>query len=268
VAAETFRLKIGMWLNKSDDWYGPHAYLYLVDLDNWLNVPSNQEVACNILHETRGVRKIVCRPDELKARLANAFGEPRASETLPLFEVQRMDPHCFEPAPRDFVTTVTHPFVRVADTQVWIDRLVNHPERARITALTNTLVHRVMGAEYGLWEGSWDVSIERHGRRSDIAWFMLGMGEQYGLSFCIYLAFAFEDSLTQPASSIWLGMTDALNYLDLSHFLLAMDVLRDFVVATGANAYVKTNKDDYQRLAKGKLEHAVALREAMMATPA
>jgi hypothetical protein len=179
-----------------------------------------------------------------------------------------MDPHSFEPAPRDFVSTVTHPFVRVADTEVWLQKLLDHPERARITALANTLVKRVMGAEYELWEGRWDVMIERHGRRSDIAWFMLGMGEQYGLSFCIYLALAFEDTLTQPASSMWLGMTDALNYLDLSHFLLAMDVLRDFVEVTGANAYVKTNKDDYQRLAKGKLERAVALREAMMAPAA
>ncbi|WP_157643935.1 hypothetical protein [Burkholderia ubonensis] len=47
-----------------------------------------------------------------------------------------------------------------------------------------------------------------------------------------------------------------MNYLDLSHYLLALDVLRDQVIATGTSVYVKTNKEDYNRLAQSKLERA------------
>jgi len=52
-----------------------------------------------------------------------------------------------------------------------------------------------------------------------------------GLAFCIYVALAADTASPQT----WLVMTDVLNYFDLSRFLLALDVVRDLVIATGTN---------------------------------
>lgn len=262
VALDHFSRKVAMWQEVDVDFFGQHAYLLVVDLDGWLNKPGNREVALRLFHDVRGVRKIVCGPKDLTSILVNPFGAPRASEKLAQFDVQRMDPHSFEPPVRDFVTTVTHPFVQVANTEVWLQQLVDHPETERVAALANTLVRRVMGAEYELYASRLEVILDRNGRRMPMPWFMLGMGEQYALSFCVFAALAFEDT-SKPASQQWLGLTDAMNYLDLSHYVLALDVLRDFVIATGANVYLRTNKENYRELAKGKLEKAVACRLAM-----
>lgn len=259
-AVDLFSEKVVCWQDRCETLFGPHAYLILVDLDGWLYKPGNQECAELVEIDTRSIRKFVCRPDELAALLANPFGAPRASDRLPEFEVQRMDPHSFEPAPRDWASTVTHPFHRVDDTEAWLDLLRTHPESERVTRLANRLVRRVMGRGYQLCVRRQEVLLERSGRSSVMAWFMLGLGEQYGLAFCIYLALLSESA----SADMWLGITSVVNYLDLSHYLLALDVLRDFVAVTGANVYLKTNKEQYQKLAKGKLERAVACRNASL----
>jgi hypothetical protein len=258
---DLFSHKVATWRQAIGEFCGPHAYLYLIDLDSWLDDPGNQDVAAMLEHDERGVLKTVCRPVELQALLGNPFGAVRPSghDGTPEFEVQRMDRHSFEPAVRDFGATVTHPFVRVPDTECWLERLVAHPESERVTALANALVHRVMGNSHELCVRRPEVLITRSGRTSAMPWFVLGMGEQYGLAYCIYLALAFDEA----SPEMWLGITDALNYLDLPHYVRAMDVLRDFVVVTGANTYVKTNKEQYQQLAKTKLEKAVSCCKAM-----
>jgi len=263
IALDHFSRKVAMWQEVDNDFFGLHAYLLVVDLDGWLNKQGNQEVAVRLFHDVRGVRKIACSPKDVASILVNPFGAPRVSDKLARYDVQRMDPHSFEPPVRDFVSTVTHPFVQVANTEVWLQKLAAHPEAERVAALANKLVRRVMGAEYELYASRLEVILDRNGRRSQMPWFMLGMGEQYALSFCVYLALTFEDTATMPTSQMWLGMTDAMNYLDLSHYILALDVLRDFVIATGANAYVRTNKENYREFAKKKLEKAVACRLAM-----
>jgi hypothetical protein len=70
----------------------------------------------------------------------------------------------------------------------------------------------------------------------------------------VYLALASDDA----SPDTWLGITDVLNYLDLSRYLLAIDTLQSFVLATGSNVYVKTNKKDYLDLTRGKLEAVIA----------
>jgi hypothetical protein len=255
---ELFSSQVQIWQKRSENLAGPHAYLIVVDLDNWLHDAGNEDIAAMVELDTRAVRKFVCRENELAALLANPFGEPRATDRLPEFEVQRMDPHSFEPAPRDWASTVTHPFHRMDDTEAWLDLLKNYRERDRVTKLANRLIRRVMGRGYQLCEIRHEVLIERSGRCAPMPWFMLGLGEQYALAFCIYLALVSESA----SADMWLGLTSVVNHLDLSHYLLALDVLRDFVVATGASVYLKTNKENYQRLAKGKLELAVACRKA------
>ncbi|KVP75260.1 hypothetical protein WJ96_05750 [Burkholderia ubonensis] len=102
-----------------------------------------------------------------------------------------------------------------------------------------------------LIEGTDEMMYDRSGHKHARPWFCIGRGEQVGLAFCIFAALAAEDA----APPTWLGFTDVVNYLDLSHYLLTLDVLRD-LVATGTSVYVKTNKEDYRRLAQSKLERA------------
>jgi hypothetical protein len=255
---DLFAAKVALWQKANKSLMGPNAYLYIVDLDGWLDIPEHEDVARLLEQDVRGVRKFVCRPADLAAAFANPFGATSTGSRLPEFEAQRMDPHSFEPPVRDFAATVTHPFVRVADPQCWLAHLNRHPDAPRLTVLANVLARRIMGKDYQFEDGSEDVILDRFGRRTSMSWFMLGIGEQYGLAFCAYLALASE----QASQDTWLGITEVVNYLDLSHYLLALDVLRDFVVATGTNVYIKTNKEDYRRLAQGKLEAAVAFLKA------
>ncbi|MBK3780158.1 hypothetical protein G3A43_07795 [Paraburkholderia aspalathi] len=251
---DMFAEKLAMWREAHPKLAGPNAYLYVVDLDRWLDSLDHQDVARLLAHDTRGIRKFVCRPEELAALLANPFGATYTGSRIPEVDAQRMDVHSFEPTPRDFAATVTHPFVRVADPSSWYEKLQRHPDASRLTALANVLARRVMGTDYRLVEGVDEVMIDRFGRCSAMPWFCLGMGEQYGLAFCVYLALAADEA----SPDTWLGITDVLTYLDLSHYLLAIDTLQSFVLATGTNVYIKTNKKEYLDLARGKLEAAVA----------
>jgi len=253
-ATDLFSLKVAMYQDACSSLVGPHAYLYIVDMDNWLEKPENRDLARLLEQDVRGVRKVVCRGRELAGLLANPFGKTHKGFRLPAFDVQRENPLQGHAPMRDFAATVTHPFAYVRDPRCWLDKLNQHPRSRRLTALANVLVRRVMGTDFELGPGAADVIVERCGERSPMSWYALGTGEQYGLAFCVYLALAFDDVTPQS----WLGITDVLTYLDMPHYQLALDVLRDFVMATGANVYVRSNKEDYRELATSKLKTAIA----------
>lgn len=257
-AADAFALKVAMYQDSCKGLAGPHAYLYIVDMDGWLNKPENGEIARLLEQDVRAVRKFVCRSNDLAGLLANPFGRSYKGFSVPEFEVQRADQHPLDPPVRNFAATVTHPFVRVRDTYSHVEKLHQHPDAPRLLALATKLARRVMGADFEFEHGSEDVMLDRCGERSGMPWFCLGSGEQHGLAFCAYLALAFEEATPES----WLGISDALTYLDLSHYLQAIDVLRDFVMATGANVYVQTNKSDYRGLAESKFKAAAACIKA------
>jgi hypothetical protein len=248
-----FTKKLWLWLEDHDNLSGPHAYLFVVDMDNWLADPLNRDVAHLVEHDVAGVRKIVTRAAELPARLANPFGPACAGVRLPKFEVQRMDPHPFETPPRDFDATVTHLFNQAFEPYDWLEKLFAHPEAARLLPLAQSLVRRVMGAPFELMQDCDTVTLHRNGRSTPLPWYCLSYSEQHGLAFCAYLTQVSADA----SPKMWLGITDVLGCLDLSHYLLAMDVVRDLIIATRINVYLKTNKSDQQNLARLKFEAAI-----------
>lgn len=251
-AADAFALKVAMYQDSCKGLAGPHAYLYIVDMDGWLNKPENGDIARVLEQDVRAVRKFVCRSNDLAGLLANPFGRSYKGFAVPQFDVQRADQHPLDPPVRDFAATVTHPFARVRDTYSYVEKMHQHPDAPRVLALATKLARRIMGADFEFEHGCEDVMLDRCGQRSEMPWFCLGSGEQHGLAFCAYLALAFDD--VKPES--WLGITDVLTYLDLSHYLLAVDVLRDFIMATGANVYLQANNGDYRKLAEGKFKVA------------
>jgi len=199
------------------------------------------------------VRKVVTPAADLPARLANPFGPACARARLPKFEVQRMDPHPFETPPRDFKATVTHLFDHAFEPGDWMEKLFAHPEAERLVPLAQSLVRRVMGAPFELMQDADMVTLHRSGRSTPLPFHCVSYSEQHGLAFCAYLALVSAEA----SPKTWLGITDVLGCLDLSHFLLAMDAVRDLIIATGANVYLKTNKSDQQNLARLKFEAAV-----------
>jgi hypothetical protein len=251
-AGDLFSTKVALWRHGCTRLAGPNAYLYVVDLDNWLADGTNQAVAQMTEHDDRVVRKFICGPGELAKLLANPFGPAYTGDHRPQFEVHRRDQALYDKPVPDFATTVTHRFEPVADSDRWLRQLQQHPDAARLLGLANNLARRVMGADYQLSAAGDDVLLTRCGKFSSIPWHCMGNGEQYGLAFCAFLALAADD----VTPDTWIGVSEALNYLDLSRFLLAVDVLRDFVVATGANVYFRTNKSSYLELVKAKLETA------------
>lgn len=252
-AADAFSLKVAMYQDSCKGLRGPGAYLYVVDMDGWLNKQENRDIARLLEQDVRAVRKFVCGSDELAGLLVNPFGHSYKGFSVPQFEVQRANQHPLDPPVRSFAETVTHPFTRVRDTYSYVEKLHKHKDAPRLLALATKLARRVMGADFEFVHGCEDVMLDRCGERSEMPWFMLGSGEQHGLAFCAYMTLAFDD--VTPDS--WLGITDVLTYLDLSHYLLAIDVVRDFIMATGANVYVQTNNGDYRALATSKFETAV-----------
>ena len=257
-AADAFALKVAMYQDSCKGLRGPNAYLYVVDMDGWLNKPENRDIARLLEQDVRAVRKFVCGSNELAGLLVNPFGRSYKGFSVPQFEVQRADQHPLDPPVRDFAATVTHPFVRVRDTYSYVEKLHQHADAPRLLALATKLARRIMGVGFEFVHGCEDVMLDRCGERSEMPWFCLGSGEQHGLAFCAYLALAFDDAT--PDS--WLGISDVLTYLDLSHYLLAVDVVRDFIMATGANVYLQTNKGDYRALATSKFETAVTCVKA------
>lgn len=252
-ATDLFSAKVAMYRSSCTALAGPHAYLYLVDLDGWLDSSDNRTIGRLLEQDVRGVRKFVCRPDQLVDLLANPFGKAYTGRQLPEFEVHRQDRHPLDPPVLSFAETVTHPFVRVQDTYSYVTKLYQHSDAVRVTALATKLARRIMGPDFEFVPGCDGVMLDRCGERSPMPWFCLGNGEQQGLAFCAYLALAFEDA--SPDS--WLGVSEVLNYLDLSHYILALDALRDFMMATGANMYLTTNRNDYRDLAEGKFRAAI-----------
>ena len=248
-----FTKKLWLWLEDHDKLSGPHAYLVVVDMDNWLDDPLNLDVAHLVENDVAGVRKIVTTAADLPARLANPFGSSRVGARLPKFEVQRMDPHPFETPPRDFKATVTHVFDHKVEPCDWMEQLFARPDAEQLLPVARALVRRVMGAPFELTDRYDNVMLHRLGRRAPLPFHGLSYSEQHGLAFCAYLAMAAADATPKT----WLGITDVLGCLDLSHYLLALDVVRDLIIATGANVYLKSNKSDQQNLARLKFEAAV-----------
>jgi hypothetical protein len=257
-ATDMFSLKVAMYQDSCKGLRGPHAYLYVVDMDGWLAKAENRDIARMLEQDIRAVRKFVCGTSELAGLLANPFGRRYTGSRTPEFDVQRADQHPLDPPVRDFDATVTHAFVRVRDMHTHVAKLLVHPDAERLTAVANQLVRRVMGPDFKFVPGCPDVMLDRCGERSEMPWFCLGSGEQHGLAFCAYLALAFDD--VTPES--WLGISDVLTYLDPSHYFQALDALRDFIMATGANVYLQTNKNDYRELATSKFKSAVACVKA------
>ena len=252
-AADAFALKVAMYQDSCKGLAGPNAYLYVVDMDGWLEKSENRDIARLLEQDVRAVRKFVCRGYELAGLLANPFGRSYKGFSVPQFDVQRADQHPLDPPVRNFAETVTHPFVRVRDTHSYVETMHQHPNAPQVLALATKLARRVMGADFEFEHGCADVMLDRSGERSEMPWFCLGSGEQHGLAFCAYLALAFEN--VTPES--WLGITDVLTYLDQSHYLKAVDLLRDFILATGANVYLQANNGDYRKLASSKFQLAV-----------
>lgn len=248
-----FTKKLWLWLEDHDELSGPHAYLVVVDLDNWLADPLNIDVAHLVENDVAGVRKIVTTAADLPARLANPFGPSRVGTRLPKFEVQRMDPHAFEKPPRDFRATVTHLFDHTFEPYDRMEQLFSRPDAEQLLPVARALVRRVMGAPFELTHRFDTVMLHRLGRSAPLPFHCLSYSEQHGLAFCAYLAIVAADATPKT----WLGITDVLGCLDLSHYLLAMDVVRDLIIATGINVYLKTNKSDQQNLARLKFEAAI-----------
>lgn len=251
-AVDLFMAKAFMLCQANNAFKGMSAQLYVLDLDKGLVDPANQPVAYMLEHDMRTVRKFVCAPEELLERLHNPFGAAYNGDLVPQLEISRVDHLSFEPEPRDFASTVTHAFVPGRAPSVWHQKLQRHPESVRLNLLANRLAKRIMGRDYELHASEDVVVLLRGGQRQELPWFCLGNGEQYGLAFCSFLALASEDA----SSASWIGFSDVLTYLDDSRYLLFLEVLHDFILATGANIYLRANKKDCRDVAQRKLAMA------------
>lgn len=249
---DLFGRKIALWADALRTLRGPQAMLYVVDFDNWLASADNQTMVGMLELDERIVKRIVCPADELVGLLVNPFGKVYAGP-CPSFEVQRMTRLSYEPPGRDFDTVVTNPFTSQTPTLHWVTQLQDDADAPALRALANHLARRVLGVGYQFTDTAETIERNYSGNKVPLPWSYLSPGEQYSLAFCAYLAYAAK----YATNSTWLGMTECLNYMDLSKFFNAMNLLHAFVLATGANVFLKTDRTDYLKLAQTKLEATV-----------
>lgn len=246
-----FQRKIGVWRETHTELAGPNAYLYVVDLDKWLAQGDNRVIADLTISDSRVVRKIVCGLDLLLQLISNPF-EKSYSGPRPQLDVQRADPVVYQPLVRDFNATVTHAFTARSASDAWVLKMLRHPEAARVKARANKLVSFILGPNYQFTDNDTDIAISRN-RIQEVTWDCLGTSEQYSLAFCAYLALVAETATNET----WLGISEVLNYFDEVRFFNFIDLLHHFIVATGANVYIRTNRTDYRELCLKRLTLSV-----------
>jgi hypothetical protein len=71
-ATDVFNLKVAMWQDAYPGLAEENAFLYVVDMDGWLETPDNQDIAQLLEKDLRSIRKVVCRSRELARRLAES----------------------------------------------------------------------------------------------------------------------------------------------------------------------------------------------------
>lgn len=262
VACEQFYMKLAMYQDSYRALSGVNACLYIVDLSGWLSKQEHVDLARMVEADGRGVRKVVCPAGELASLLENPFGPSYQGVKVPQFEVQRTSVlqtvSAIQRAAPTFKDTVTHPFGELRYPYDYVTKLLKHKDAMSLVKLANTLVRRVMGSEFKFEVGSREVMFSQYGEWSEMPWFCLSSGQQQGLAFCAYMA-TIADKVTQDS---WLGITDALTRMDLLHFLKALDVVGDFMQATGSSVFLQADNSDYREFAISKFQMAVACLKA------
>lgn len=240
--------KVNCWSEMgSREFGGPNDILVVVDLDGLLAQEGNQLLARHLEINLGFVRKIVCPAAEWLTRVTNPFGASVVPGHWPELYSERMDVLKFESPERTFDETVTHHLKR--DEHV-LDRVNQHQKAGQVCELANQLIRRLLGAGISLIPGSDVVHFVDYGRPFSLPLYATSMSQRVGISFCASLALAAEEL----SSTSWIGLTEDVNYLDSSSFLLLVDILRDAMIAKGANIYLKTNKSSYRELFAKKLK--------------
>jgi hypothetical protein len=125
--------------------------------------------------------------------------------------------------------------------------------------LAATLFRRIMGSDYRLVDGDAWPEVARGDNDWSLPNYMLGNGEQVALSFALFLALAYHRVQEGEGVGMCVGVRESLNALDLVRQVNALDLLRDFVAATGASLCFQTDKSDIRSLVERKFQHAQAM---------
>ncbi|KWT98079.1 MULTISPECIES: hypothetical protein [unclassified Variovorax] len=117
------------------------------------------------------------------------------------------------------------------------------------------IFRRLMGLDYGLRRTVLGLCVTHRGNPHGAFMWQASRGERMAFAFAQFLAEAAKD--VKPG--LCLGVHDVLAAFDTLRQLVALDLLRDFAVATGASIQLRSAKQDFKRLAEAKFNLLKAL---------
>jgi hypothetical protein len=202
-------------------------------------------------------RKYVVSADQLLARLSPVFEDlsQRANEhpELSLFAElnRRSGPD----------TAVTMALAATWGRQLVVPTRLLAPENAADRALTSAIYARVMGRDFSLkGEESGVLFCQKYVPRGCEAVFASN-GERTGYELSAFLTRAYRN--VTPGMTV--GIHGSLSGLDALKGISALEVLRDFMQATGASIQFQSPKSETRALAKLKFAKVATIRDMTMA---
>lgn len=252
LAATEFNMKLAMYQDRHPALSGANARLYIVDTSNWLDSPENVLLGQFIEADSCGVRKFVCRAAELANLLSNPFGKRYTGPAMPKYAVKRASAALYCQPEAVFTETLNYSFLNLHRSYEYVSRLLQHRNADKLVQLANQLIRRAVGSMYEFELNNLAVLANFDGCSYEATpWFCFSKGEQLSMALCAFLAVISDN----PEPDTWLSLGDSLNQLDSRHFMQALDVVQDFIAATGINVVIQVDNGAYRAMAETKLQN-------------
>lgn len=221
------------------DWPGIHELTYALEMDMHFALKSVRSLA------------------ELDEGLINPFSFwVKRAEASPKFWVVRDTPVSWEPAPQSPAAVA----FSALQLEALCTQVLAYPEQARIRKVAARLVRHVLGGDFQLFWTEQSLTLGRRGDTQGLPLMCLSSGEKRLLAFCLFMALHHE----AQDSSLCIEFAASLNGLDARRNYSAMEVLRDFVIATGALVVYRSDVERNRGMAERAL--AVGVKVASQAT--
>jgi hypothetical protein len=235
-----------------------NLYLYVVGASEVIDDPKNLVARAHIVNDDRNYAlKRVVTPEQARVWLQSPFevleGPARATEDPQLYLV--LEPHERLGAdPQDSALPAGLDVRHVLDYRHAEDRYDNPTIASQGTDAfwrhTEALFKRIMGLDYLLTRTEAGLSIRHQYNPRGAPLWQASRGERMAFALAHFLA----DASQSVKPGVCLAIHDVIAAFDTIRQLVVLDLLRDFVIATGASVQLKAAKSDFKVLAKAKFD--------------
>lgn len=245
--------KQDLWLqNEIDRRTATELTLLLVAESDLLSIAGFARICTAFEHNMHYAKKNVCFKGDLNRWVVNTFGQPASSPNkLPVLT-------CVDEI-RPFQTPVVNTATVEFDPETLFDmlnQLTNSSKKVQYQRQVAILTSRILGGTCQVeWDDSGEPVLGKIGDSFKRHLAYESPSTRLAVALCVFLVLEQE----QASDSACIGFSSVFNPLDTLQHLGAMKCLRDFVAATGACVFYRSNKSSYRDMAKYKLKHCMTV---------